>query len=46
MFDFAVNGVGRRLKGRTHESIAFAATDAAGIAIDLPEVLVFASPDA
>jgi iron(III) transport system ATP-binding protein len=46
MFEVAVNGVDRSLKGRTRETIAFAAKDEVGIAIDPAEVLVFAAPDA
>jgi iron(III) transport system ATP-binding protein len=46
MFEVAVNGVDRRLKGRTRESIAFAAKDEVAVAIDPAEVLVFAAPEA
>jgi iron(III) transport system ATP-binding protein len=46
MFEVAVNGVDRWLKGRTRESIAAAPKDEVGIEIDPAEVLVFAAPRA
>ena len=46
MFEVAVNGLDRFLKGRTRESIAFAAKDEVAIEIDPAEVLVFAAPEA
>jgi len=46
MFEVAVNGIDRFLKGRTRETISFAAKDEVGIEIDPAEVLVFAAPDA
>src|SRR5262249_15684001 len=46
MFEVAVNGIDRWLKGRTRESIAFAAKDEVAIEIDPAEVLVFAAPEA
>jgi iron(III) transport system ATP-binding protein len=46
MFEIAVNGVDRWLKGRTRESITFAAKDEVAVEIDPAEVLVFAASDA
>jgi iron(III) transport system ATP-binding protein len=46
MFEVAVNGVDRWLKGRTRESIAAMPKDEVGIEIDPAEVLVFAAPGA
>jgi iron(III) transport system ATP-binding protein len=46
MFEVAVNGVDRLLKGRTRETISFAARDEIGVAVDPAEVLVFAAPGA
>ena len=46
MFEVAVNGIDRGLKGRTRESIAAAPKDEVGIEIDPAEVLVFAAPGA
>jgi iron(III) transport system ATP-binding protein len=46
MFEVAVNGLDRLLKGRTRETISFAARDEIGVAIDPAEVLVFAAPGA
>jgi iron(III) transport system ATP-binding protein len=46
MFEVAVNGLDRFLKGRTREAIAFAPKDEVGVAIDPAEVLVFAAPGA
>jgi iron(III) transport system ATP-binding protein len=46
MFEIAVNGVERRLKGRIRESITFAVKDEVAIAIEPAGVLVFAAPGA
>jgi len=46
MFEVAVNGIDRWLKGRTRESIAFAAKDEIALEIDPAEVLVFAASEA
>jgi iron(III) transport system ATP-binding protein len=46
MFEVAVNGIDRWLKGRTRESILAAPKDEVGIEIDPAEVLVFAAPGA
>jgi iron(III) transport system ATP-binding protein len=46
MFEVAVNGIDRWLKGRTRESIAAAPKDEVGVEIDPAEVLVFAAPGA
>jgi iron(III) transport system ATP-binding protein len=46
MFEVAVNGIDRWLKGRTRESIMAAPKDEVGIEIDPAEVLVFAAPGA
>jgi iron(III) transport system ATP-binding protein len=46
MFEVAVNGVDRLLKGRTREPVVFAPKDEVGIEIDPAEVLVFAAPEA
>jgi iron(III) transport system ATP-binding protein len=46
MFEIAVNGVDRWLKGRTRESITFAVKDEVAIEIEPAEVLVFAAPGA
>jgi iron(III) transport system ATP-binding protein len=46
MFEIAVNGVDRVLKGRTRETIGFAEKDEVGIEIDPAEVLVFPDSDA
>lgn len=46
MFEIAVNGVDRWLKGRTRESITFAVKDEVAIEIDPAEVLVFAASGA
>ncbi|HKF99567.1 MAG TPA: ABC transporter ATP-binding protein [Xanthobacteraceae bacterium] len=46
MFEVAVNGIDRVLKGRTRETIAFTAKDEVAIEIDPAEVLVFAAPEA
>ena len=46
MFEVAVNGIDRWLKGRTRESIAFSAKDEIALEIDPAEVLVFAAPEA
>jgi hypothetical protein len=46
MFEVAVNGIDRLLKGRTREAILFAPKDEVGVEIDPAEVLVFAAPGA
>ncbi len=46
MFEVAVNGLDRLLKGRTRETISFAARDEIGVAVDPAEVLVFAASGA
>jgi iron(III) transport system ATP-binding protein len=46
MFEVAVNGIDRLLKGRTRETIIFAAKDEVAVEIDPAEVLVFAVPEA
>ena len=46
MFEIAVNGIDRLLKGRTRETIIFAAKDEVAVEIDPAEVLVFAAPEA
>jgi iron(III) transport system ATP-binding protein len=46
MFEVAVNGIDRWLKGRTRESIAAVPKEEVGIEIDPAEVLVFAAPGA
>ena len=46
MFEVAVNGIDRLLKGRTRETVVFAAKDEVAVEVDPAEVLVFAAPEA
>jgi iron(III) transport system ATP-binding protein len=46
LFEVAVNGVDRVLKGRTRETIVFAEKDEVAVAVDPAEVLVFAASEA
>jgi iron(III) transport system ATP-binding protein len=46
MFEVAVNGIDRVLKGRTRETVIFAEKDEVGVTVDPAEVLVFAASGA